>query len=113
MKKLFVLTTGILMSSSVFALNTTVTQKTNMEVGTYQSREQALNAGFDLSDSLKSMSETQLRNKLGLFSYTNVSDINIDNSQVTINEVAYARDNVQYRAILNVDYHFDAMRQHD
>ncbi|MGY0614971.1 DUF3316 domain-containing protein [Vibrio sp. FJH11] len=113
MKKLFVLTAGILMASSVFASNTTVTEKTNMEVGTYQSREQALNAGFDLSDSLKSMSGTQLRNKLGLFSYSNVSNINIDDSQVVINEVAYARDNIQYRAVLNVDYHFNAMRLHD
>ncbi|MGP8305977.1 DUF3316 domain-containing protein [Vibrio sp. YIC-376] len=113
MKKLFVLTAGIFMASSVFASNITLNQQTHMDAGTYQSREQALNAGFDLSDSLNSMSKSELRRELGLFSYTNVNNINIDDSQVVIKEVAYARDNIQYRAILNVDYHFNAMRPHD
>lgn len=113
MKKLLLLTTGILMASSVFASNITVNEELNMEVGTYQSKDQALNAGFDLSDSLKNLSESDLRNKLGLSMYTNVQNISIDGSNVVINEVAYTRDNVQYQAVLNVDYHFNAMRLHD
>lgn len=113
MKKLFVLTSGLLMASSVFASNITITEHTNMDAGTYQSREQALNAGFDLSDSLKSMSKSELRREFGLFGYTNVNNINIDDSKVIIKEVAYARDDIQYRAVLNVDYHFNAMKLHD
>ncbi|MEI8598688.1 hypothetical protein P4S64_17045 [Vibrio sp. M60_M31a] len=36
MKKLFVLTSGLLMASSVFASNITITEHTNMDAGTYQ-----------------------------------------------------------------------------
>ncbi len=113
MKKLFLLATGILMASSVFASNTTVNKQVNMVAGTFQSKEQALEAGFDLSDSLKGLSDSELRYKLGLSSYTNVNNVSIDDSNVVIKEVAYARDGIQYQSILNVDYHFNAMRLHD
>ncbi len=54
MKKLFVLTSGLLMASSVFASNITITEHKNIDAGTYQSREQALipvqleDAGFKI-----------------------------------------------------------------
>ncbi|CAM2782569.1 DUF3316 domain-containing protein [Vibrio mytili] len=113
MKKLALLTASIIMTSSAFASNITLTEQKNVDLGTFQSKEQALDAGFNLSESLQNMSSSELRAKLGLFTYTNVHDVNIDDSNVVIEEVAYARDDIQYRAILNVDYHFDAMRSND
>ncbi len=108
MKRLITLTTGLLLTTSVFASTTTVTQTKFFKTDSYQTKSEAYDAGFDLTDSLKSMDNSQLRNKLSLWAYNSVNSITIDDSQVIVQETATERGNIEYRAIVNLDYHFNA-----
>ncbi|MFX3895588.1 DUF3316 domain-containing protein, partial [Streptococcus suis] len=71
-------------------------------------RAEAYNAGFDLSDSVKAMDQFQLRFNLPVQSYTLVKNINVGQSEVTVEEFANSNGDIQYRAIVDVDYQFNA-----
>ncbi len=108
MKKLIALTAGLLLTTSAFASTFTVSQNSTIKTDSFQTKAEAYNAGFDLTDALKQMENSQLRKELSLWAYNSVNDITIDDSQVVIQETATERGNIEYRAIINLDYHFNA-----
>lgn len=113
MKKLITFTAGLLLTASALASTATVHQSTTFEVGSYQTKAEAYDAGFALSDSLKGMDDFQLQNKLSLWAYNSVRDIVIDQSAVVIQETATSRDNIEYQAVVNLDYNFKAREDND
>lgn len=108
MKKLITLATGLLLATSVFASTTTVTQTKSFKTDGYQTKSEAYDAGFDLTDALKGMDNSQLRSELSLWAYNSVNGIVIDGSQVTVQETATELGKIEYRAVVNLDYHFNA-----
>lgn len=108
MKTLLTLTAGLLVASSAFASVQTSYNETSIFTQTFETKADAFNAGFDVTDSLSAMSQHQLRSELPLFADNAVRNIEIDATEVTVEEFAVARGDVQYRAIVDVNYHFDA-----
>ncbi len=112
MNKSIIAVAGLLLTTSAFASTMTVSENATLETGLYNTKAEAYNAGFDLSDSVKAMSQTQLRKEFPVDSYTSVKNINVDDSEVTVEEIATNRGKVQYRAIVDLDYRFDAKETH-
>ncbi|PNI00794.1 DUF3316 domain-containing protein [Vibrio diazotrophicus] len=108
MKNTIILASGLLLASSAFASTTTVSDNATFKTDTYSSKAEAYNAGFDLSDSVKAMDQSQLRFNLPVQSYTLVKNISVGQSEVTVEEFANSNGDIQYRAIVDVDYQFNA-----
>lgn len=108
MNKFITVATGLLLSSSVLASDVTLHQGTEVSTASYNTRQEAINAGHDMAENLDAMTQNELRFQLPVNSYQNVKNISIDNSKVQVEEFAQVRGEVKYRAVVNVNYHFDA-----
>ncbi len=107
MKNTMIIAAGLLLTSSAFASTMTVNQQTSVDAGTFATKSAAYQAGFNLADSIKSMDKTALRKELSLWTVDSADKLGVDNSNVVVKEFATNPDNIQYRAIVNVDYHFN------
>ncbi|MDG3086082.1 DUF3316 domain-containing protein [Vibrio hannami] len=112
MKKLTVLATALLLSATAYASSDTYYNHTTLHGEGYSSQEQAYNAGFDLVESLQTMSDNQLKWNLAV-NKDMAHDFSIDNTEVTIEEYAKNRGEVLYRANVDVAYHYTAARDND
>ena len=110
MKKLTTLLATLLISSSVFASSEVVHSDKNFSTDAFTDKAQAYEAGFTYLDSLKTLSDAELRQKLIVISQTPAHNIKIDGSKVSIQEFAQTRGQIAYRAIVDVDYHFTTLR---
>jgi len=106
MKNLTILAAGLLATASVFASPVTVSRATSVDVGTFQSKAAAYDAGFALADSLQAMNNAELGEQLDVATYAPASNIKIAGRQVQVEEIANSRNDIQYRAVVNVDYRF-------
>jgi helix-turn-helix protein len=57
---------------------------------------------------LYSLSEHELRSELPVAVYSGVKNISVDDIKVVVEEFAVNRGEILYRAVVDVDYHFDA-----
>jgi len=112
MKKIITLTAGLLVASSAFASVHTTYNETTLFTPSFETKTEAFNAGFDITESLSAMTENQLRSKLPAFTETGIRNLDLDNTEVQVEEFAVTRDEIQYRAAINVSYHFDSI-EHD
>ncbi|RAS60999.1 uncharacterized protein DUF3316 [Vibrio diazotrophicus] len=108
MNKLMTVAAGLLLSTSAFASNVTLHNDTTVATSSFATKAEALVAGLSVAQNLSDMSQTELRFQLPVNAYQNVNNISIDNTEVKVEEFALVRGEVQYRAIVDVDYHFDA-----
>jgi hypothetical protein len=108
MKKLTLLMTTLLLSTSVFASTQTVNEERHFQTNTFTEKSQAYTAGFDYLDSINNLSQKELRNKLVAINPSPVSDIKIDDAKVYVNEFAEDRGQIAYRAVVDVNYHYQA-----
>ncbi len=108
MKKLTVLATTLLLSATAFAGSQTTYSEKNIKTDGFATKAAAYEAGFDAADALADASKSELRFKLSPSTDKSITDIQIDDTQITIEEFAQAQGEIAYRAIVNVDYHFDS-----
>jgi len=108
MKKLMTIAAGLLVSTSVFASTVDIDKSEKIVAGTYETKAMAYDAGFDFTESLQAMNERQLSRTLSTWAYSMVDDIEINDSKVTVEEIANSRGEIQYRAIVDVNYQFSA-----
>ncbi|GGB18785.1 DUF3316 domain-containing protein [Agarivorans gilvus] len=106
MKNLTILAAGLLATASVFASPLTVSSSTTVNAGTFESKTAAYDAGFNLANSLQEMERSQLSQQLSLWAHTPPSNIEVTNPEVKVVEVANSPEDIQYRAVVNVDYRF-------
>ncbi|MEL0628877.1 DUF3316 domain-containing protein [Psychromonas aquatilis] len=106
MKTLTTLAATLLISTSAFAGTQIIHSDKNFNTEYFADKTAAYDAGFDYIDSLNDLSNSALKHKLAIITQNQVKDLNIDDSEVMIEEVAKKRGEVAYRAIINVDYHF-------
>ena len=107
-KRIAITLSTLLLSTSVFASTVNIDKTTNFETKTYQTKASAYEAGFELVDNLSQMNANQLRQKLPTFTDQFVRKVGIDNTKVTVTEFAINRDQINYSAVVKVDYHYDA-----
>ena len=108
MKKLTVLAATLLISVTALAGTQTVYSEANLSTAGFSSKAAAYEAGFDYVDALEKASHSELRFKLAPIGENTVSNLKLDDTAVTIEEFSETRGEISYRAIVNVDYHFDA-----
>ncbi len=108
MNKLIAVTAGLLLSTSVFASTQTLHSNTSGAASGYESQAEAIDAGRALAQNLESMSQNELRFELPVSSYQNVKNINVDNTEIKVQEFAKVRGEMKYRAVVDVNYSFDA-----
>lgn len=66
-----------------------------------------MNAGYDIAEELAAMDQKQLRKELPLLVDNTVRNIAVDQTEIKTEEFAYSRDEIKYRAIVDVDYHYE------
>ncbi len=108
MKNLIVTAAGLLLTTSAFASTMTVDSSATFNTDAYSTKAEAYQAGFDLADSFTTMNQGELKFQLPVSSYTRVTNVDINDSQVTVNEFATASGDVQYSAVVDLDYQFNA-----
>jgi hypothetical protein len=106
--KNIILTAGLLLTTtSVFAATTTLYGDTKVFTADFNSESAALNAGNNLADNLPDMAPGLLRHKLGLVSSSvDVHNITVDQTQIRLDKFNLPNSQPQYRAILDVKYHY-------
>ena len=113
MKKLITIATGLLLTGSVLANTVTLHKSDKLVTAEYASKSAAIDAGFDLAESLKSNSNSELRKELNLANHSFVRNITVDNTEISTEEFAASREDIKYRAIVNVSYYFDTEENND
>jgi len=113
MKKSIILATGLLLTTSAFASTLTVNRDATFTTDTYSTKAEAYNAGFDLVDSVKTMDQSQLRQEFPVATYSQVKNVSVDDSQVSVQEIATNRNNIEYRAVVDMGYHFTTHDDHN
>ncbi|MBB1274857.1 MULTISPECIES: DUF3316 domain-containing protein [Psychromonas] len=102
---------ALLVSSSVFAATQVVHSDKTFSTDAYTNKTAAYDAGFDYLDGLKKLPANELRHALTVISNSPAQDLTIDKSKVTIKEFAQTRDQVVYRAVVDVDYHYTTIKK--
>ncbi|WP_435236983.1 DUF3316 domain-containing protein [Psychromonas sp. PT13] len=107
MKKLITLAAGVLLTSTAFANTVTINKTTNLSTAEYTTKAAAIDAAFDITEQLSGNSQSELRNEFRIVTENSVRNIAILDTEVKTEEFARTRDDVKYRAIVNVNYQFD------
>ncbi|EEX93858.1 acyl-CoA synthetase [Vibrio orientalis CIP 102891 = ATCC 33934] len=106
MKKVVILA-SLLMSASVFASTNTETSNTSFTTDAYATKQQAYDAAFDLMDEMKAMNSTELQTALPIHENSVVyPSVKLDEMTVHVKEFANNKGDIQYKAVLNVDYQY-------
>ncbi|QLK43852.1 acyl-CoA synthetase [Vibrio owensii] len=108
MKKLMTLTSLMLASFSAFAGIHTEHGTQRIVTDNFADKSSAYEASFDLINEIQDMSQTELRRELSIIGHGFARDIHLDNTYVTVEEYSEQRDEVKYRAIVNVFYNYRA-----
>ncbi|MDV6250370.1 DUF3316 domain-containing protein [Vibrio sp. EA2] len=74
---------------------------------TFASKQEAIDAGFNMYDSLASANDNQLRWKLNPTGQSIVGhSMNVESAQVRVEEIPVSRGAMQYRAVIDVDFNY-------
>ncbi|PWI33279.1 acyl-CoA synthetase [Vibrio albus] len=114
MKTFITIAAGLLTTFAVSAAQLeTVHRDTMLTSDSFGTKSEALNAGFNMYESLNTASNRQLRSKLTTFADNVVGGISVESAQVRIEEVPVSRNKIEYRAVVDVDYNYKARRSND
>tara|TARA_Y100001956_G_scaffold56230_2_gene55251 strand:+ start:1367 stop:1711 length:345 start_codon:yes stop_codon:yes gene_type:complete len=106
MKKIILLA-SLVMSTSVFAATNTVQSDRTFSTDNYATKEQAYQAGFDLMNDFKQMSQNELENKLVTGSNDAIyNSIKLNDMNVAIKEFGNANGQIEYKAVVDVDFQY-------
>ncbi|MFC1233398.1 DUF3316 domain-containing protein [Vibrio sp. F74] len=98
--------TGLVLSTSVFAGTSLLKSETEFRSEGYATQDQAYEAGFDIADELKAASNSQLKFQLPTTLNGQIQKVAIEEVEVSLEEFSAQRGEVQYRAIVDVDYSY-------
>lgn len=109
MKKLIAIAaTTLLVSSTAIAGTQTVYRDTHIVTDGFATEAEALNAGHDIVEHVNHLSQAELRAELPTFADSMVRGVEVDDAEITIEEFSKSRGEVQYRAVVEVEYHYRA-----
>ena len=113
MKKLITIAAALFFTSAAFANTVTIHDDATLSTADYATKAEALNAGYDIAENLSMIKQGELRKELNIFAENAVRNVTIAKTEIQTEEFARSRNNIQYRAIVNVDYHFDTRESND
>ncbi|WED23854.1 DUF3316 domain-containing protein [Vibrio sp. JC009] len=105
MKKILIAAALFMFSALSFSATSSYHNTKTLRTEGYATKQQAYQSGFDLADSLQTMSEKDLKWK---FTVTDSSarKFKVTDTMVTVQEFAKVRDQIQYRAVVLVSYQY-------
>ncbi|MDD9179718.1 MULTISPECIES: DUF3316 domain-containing protein [Aliivibrio] len=107
MKKLAIIASTLVMSSTVFAGIHTLTTNSTIKSEGYQSEAQALDAGYSIMDELNSESPYTLSQNIQTTNdYLLKNSTKIRDMEVEVEKYSRTRGEVEYRVIVDVDYEY-------
>ena len=101
------LTASLLVTGTVFANTEWNSGNKTIYTDAYTSEAAAYEAGFDIIDDLSQSSRNELKSFLRIRG-RGVRDIEIDQTKVQIEAFATDRNLLQYRALVSIDYKYEA-----
>jgi len=88
----------------------TMHKDTTLYSGTFASKQDAINAGFNMYDSLQTASDSDLRWKLNTAGDNVIGGtMQVESAQVRIEEIPSSRNSMQYRAVVDVGYKYKSI----
>ncbi|CCN68268.1 DUF3316 domain-containing protein [Vibrio nigripulchritudo] len=109
MKKVTVLATALLLSSTTFASTQLNNSATSITTEGFATQEQAMNAGYTLMDEINQMTSSELVKKLPITAYTvSYNSVEVKDIEMHIEAFSKKRGEVQYRAVVDVDYQYES-----
>ncbi|MBR9872880.1 DUF3316 domain-containing protein [Vibrio sp. J1-1] len=74
---------------------------------TFASKQEAIDAGFNMYDALANANDNQLRWKLNPSGQTVIgSSMHVESAKVRVEEIPVSRGTIQYRAVVDVDFNY-------
>ena len=113
MKKLMTIAAGLVFTGAAFANTVTIHKDATFSSADYATKAEALNAGYDIAENLSMIKQGELRKEFNIFAENAVRNVTVEKTEIQTEEFARTRNNVQYRAIVYVDYHFDTRESSD
>ena len=88
----------------------TIHRDTTLYSDSFASKQEAIDAGFNMYEALETASDSDLRWKLNTTGDTVIGGtMVVESAQVKIEEFPASRHTMQYRAIVEVDYNYKAI----
>ncbi|ASI89619.1 MULTISPECIES: DUF3316 domain-containing protein [Vibrio] len=107
MKKLAFITASLVMSTAAMATTTSLVGDADFRTEGFNTKEQAYEAGFKMVNDLKSTPSTDLVYKLRVNENNLLrNSIEVQDTQVTVEEFAENSGSIMYRAVIDVDYSY-------
>lgn len=111
MKKIALIVSTLIMSSSVFAATQTTTYDKVITSQGHSTEAQALEAGYDIMESINAKSPEELTENL-MFSKQDIvkNSARVKSVEVGVEKYSQSRGDIKYRAIVDVDYEYKFIR---
>jgi len=107
MKKALVILTTMSLSAGAFAAMSTAEKETTIATDAYQSQQQAYDAGFKLVDQLNQLPAEKLAQELNIFDAQIATEsLKVTDAEVKVEPFAPKEGQIQYRALVDVDYQY-------
>lgn len=107
MKKVIVIATALMVSSTAFAATQTVNTGKEIKSQGFATQEQAYDAGYTIMDDLNQMTANELKGEFNVFDRKLVQNsVQVKDMEVVVEEFAKSRNDIQYRAVVDVNYSY-------
>ena len=113
MKKLMTIAAGLVFTGAAFANTVTMHNDATFSSADYATKAEALNAGYDIAENLSMIKQAELRKEFSFFSENPVRNVTVAKTEIKTEEFARTRNNIQYRAIVSVDYNYVTHESND
>ncbi|MCG9545986.1 uncharacterized protein DUF3316 [Vibrio crassostreae] len=107
MKKLIILASTLVLSTTAFAATKTTIQETTLKSDTFVTEAEAYDAGTNLMDELSAKTPFELSRELPQFQQTTKYDsFKIDDANMEVKKITNMNGDVHYQANVKVDYRY-------
>ena len=107
MKKLIILASTLVLSTTAFAATKTTIQETTLKSDTFVTEAEAYDAGTSLMDELSTKTPLELSRELPQFQQTTKYDsFKIDDANMEVKKITNMNGDVHYQANVKVDYRY-------
>lgn len=107
MKKLIVLASTLVLSTTAFAATKTAILETTLKSDSYATEAEAYDAGTNLMDELSAKTSFELSRELPQFRQTTKYDtFKIDDANMEVKKITNISGDITYQAAVQVDYRY-------
>ncbi|CAV27334.1 DUF3316 domain-containing protein [Vibrio atlanticus] len=107
MKKLIILASTLVLSTTAFAATRTTIQETTLKSDAFVTEAEAYDAGINLMDELSAKTPFELSRELPQFrSTTKYNSFKVDDANMEVKKITNMNGDIHYQANVKVDYRY-------